>query len=354
MQDAERENELDTGKEDEEIENEEKESMQKLEDEEKDATDVVRFQYDGALKMKVDFAPRADQLECDANPSSFRDADSFHVIEYMTLFDVTVSLEYEILEGLFCDIVDSDVTIEITNNLGYDSFSGSVEFKERILTTGDEGLDIALKYCNADEECKLDGKDVPCGPCYEPIQHELDDEGNEIGGASTRPLVFATGRPNIVAPYTKSVIFRVFGVDVDVVHKAEVFITGLYSKGPGQSFALPTHEPIMVLHDPPGNYFCHVFVHHVLSLHLLAKNKSLPLFYSYAGGLSYTSYENVVTTFKLKSEEHQTSMKNNLSLGFDTKFDSKVLYCAGAGYGIVGVGMFRTLLYCEISFYPFS
>ena len=259
MHEAEKsEDNLSTGKEDEELQNDEQKSLQDLEDKEKDATDVVRFQYDGTLKMEVELAPKADQLQCGADPSTYRNADSFHVIEYMTLFDVKVSLKYEILKDVTCDIVDSNTTIEVTNNLGYDSFAGSKQFKDRV--SADDQLDRALKNCNPNEMCNKEGKDVPCGPCNFEIIHEKDDEGNEIGGASTATLLFATGRPNIISPYTKSMRFRVIGVNTDVEHKAEVFISGLYSKGPGKSFALPTHEPVMVLHDPPGN-FCVLLIH---------------------------------------------------------------------------------------------
>lgn len=64
------------------------------------------------------------------------------------------------------------------------------------------------------------------------VVHDTDDENNNIGGARTDTLFLATGRPNIVSPFTKSVIFRVIGADSDVEHKAAVFIEGLYSKGP--------------------------------------------------------------------------------------------------------------------------
>jgi hypothetical protein len=40
-------------------------------------------------------------------------------------------------------------------------------------------------------------------------------------------------------------LFQVLGVDDDVRHTAEFFIQGLYTKGPGSSFALPTNQPIM-------------------------------------------------------------------------------------------------------------
>ena len=81
-------------------------------------------------------------------------------------------------------------------------------------------------------------------------------------------------------------------------HVANFFVEGLYSKGPGNSFALPTHEPIMILRDPPG-------------------------------GDSYATYESVQTTVRVV--EAETSVK--LSFASEGKIgasaDGEVNFCAG-------------------------
>lgn len=207
---------------------------------------------DGTLEMKVRLDQRKDELECDeANPSDYEDSNTLHVMEYMTLFKVDIDLEYKILDGMYCDRVDENLKIEVTNYAGYDKYSGSEQFKSSI----PEGslTDIALQLCNP-----LFNK----SPCLFPVVHDRDDEGNNIGKARVETLQFATGRPNIVKPYTKSIIFKVIGGDADVEHKASIFISGLFSKGPGESFALPTHKPIMILRDPPGELYKSI---HVLS-----------------------------------------------------------------------------------------
>ncbi len=89
------------------------------------------------------------------------------------------------------------------------------------------------------------------GTCSVNVTHTTNDEGENTGNAGL-DYSFATGRPNIVSPFTKSIIFTVKDIPGVDPHVATFFIEGLYSKGPGNSFALPTHEPIMILRDPPG------------------------------------------------------------------------------------------------------
>ena len=75
---------------------------------------AVRFQWDGVLKMVVKIPDKhgEDLLECDTYddgyPQPGTPGKSFHVMEYMQLFDVSVKLHYELAPGIFCDIVDAD------------------------------------------------------------------------------------------------------------------------------------------------------------------------------------------------------------------------------------------------------
>ena len=371
----------DTGKEDKAAKQTEKEDLAVIESEEEDQLDTVRFQYDGVLKMNVEIDRGAKKFKCAKDEESwpklanFGGAQSLHVIDYMESFFVNIYLEYEILEGITCDIVDDDLRVLVVNNVGFDDFAGSEQFKDSI--TNDLTI-AALSHCNpqagtqycspkdlvsineeACEECESgEGGDCDdiCGcnecatclrvcdagncadatsldewsdclkksdfltvgsDCFEcsdkcessgcafAIEHDTDDGGDNIGGARVSDLLFATGRPNIVAPFTKSMIFKVIGANVG--HKAAIFIEGLYSKGPGNSFALPTHEPIMILRDPPG-------------------------------GLSYAKYENIVSTFKLKTTEDETVLENSMSASAALTVDYKSLLCKGAGFGIAGFG----------------
>ena len=319
-----------TGTEDEGAEEMEEEQLAVIDEQANNQLDTVRFQYDGVLNMEVFIDRSKDNFSCEKeeedwpDPADFTGAQSLHVMDYMTPFSVDIRLEYTILEGVTCDIVDADLRILVINNVGFDNFAGSEQFKASIT---DDLTKAALSHCNpqADAQycspkdffsgydecvCQEEEPDVDkCGdsscdwclktcdtvncadpstldewetclsksqfltevtetsepnpnPCYAcsalcetsgcafAVEHDTNDEGKNSGGARVANLLFATGRPNIVAPYTKPIIFKVIGADLE--HKAAIFIEGLYSKGPGNSFALPTHEPIMILRDPPG------------------------------------------------------------------------------------------------------
>ena len=231
------------------IKQEEMENIETIAKEEEENLELVRFQYDGDLMMEVSVLP--DLLEC-SNYSSTEDTDSFHVLDYMKYFLVRIDLKYEIIEDkVYRNIVDSEMKLRVENNVGVDNNTGFDSFYNSI---SDSQTKEALVKCS-------DG-------CLYDIGHAEDNEGN-LSSANVTDW-FATGRPNIVNQFTKSIIFTIQGGTSDIRHKVEFIIEGYYSKGPGRSFALPKHKTIMVLRDPPG-------------------------------GLSYATYENVMTTMKLET-----------------------------------------------------
>ena len=83
-------------------------------------------------------------------------------------------------------------------------------------------------------------------------------------------------------------------------HKAAFVISGLYSKGPSNSFALPTHKPIMVLGDP-------------------------------SGGLSYATYTDVQTTIDLQTSTTSESIANTISMDFTIDFGAELKKSTGLG-----------------------
>lgn len=213
--------------------------------------ETVRFQYDGLLKMEVTTNSTYDKLTCNSPPlvplTDKKIGQSFHVIDYMALFFVRVDLEYEIIpqsegtSGVFCDIVDEKThQIEITNNVGMDDVAGFEAFYNNLGQT----VKDALAICST--VAPPGGGSPAQGPCLQAITH--NDDGENAG----LDFSFAAGRPNPFGSYTKNIIFKAISAQSTVQHNAEFFIEGLYSKGIGNSFALPTHEPIMVLRDPPG------------------------------------------------------------------------------------------------------
>ena len=108
--------------------------------------------------------------------------------------------------------------VGVDNNEGYDAFFAGLSSKEQAL----------LDYCK-------DG-------CLKEIKNK-DAKGKYINAYFEGD--FFTGRPNIASPYTKNMLFSIKGSTVDVSHSAAIAVEGRYKKGPGESYALPTHEPIV-------------------------------------------------------------------------------------------------------------
>lgn len=212
----------------------------------------VRFQYDGKMIMEVTLRDGDDLLEC-ANYTQAPDPDvtqSFHVLDYMKPFAVNIQLRYELIaadddfEGVYCDKVDEEeVKIQIVSNVGMDDAAGFQLFWDQLSDT-DQGLLSACSTIPPPVE-----NAIAEGPC---IITPVNENGNFAGRNN---VAFVTGRPYPVGDRnTRFMLFQVLGVDDDVRHTSEIFIQGLYTKGPGSSFALPTHYPIMVLRDPPGKF----------------------------------------------------------------------------------------------------
>ena len=213
--------------------------------------ETVRFQYDGKMIMKVTLRDGDDLLQC-KNYTQGPDDDvtqSFHVLDYMKAFAVNIQLRYELIaaddgfEGVYCDKVDEEeVKIQIESNVGMDDAAGFQLFWNQLSDT-DQGI---LSACSTIPPPIENAK--AAGPC---LITPVNDNGNFAG---LKNVGFVTGRPYPVGDSTRFMLFQVLGVDDDVRHTAEFFIQGLYTKGPGSSFALPTHQPIMVLRDPPGKF----------------------------------------------------------------------------------------------------
>lgn len=197
----------------------------------------VRFQYDGELQMIVTIdQDDATEQKCYNNTV----AHSFHVIDYMTLFKVRVDLEHEIVKDkIYCDIVDSEkYKIQIHNEVGMDELSGFGDFYKSL----DYRTRAALKICSDTAPPVPDGATAE-GPCVFDIKHDKD--GRNAG----LDVSFAAGRPNPFGNNAKNIFFSLTGSDA--LHHAEFFVEGLFKKGEGNSFSVPTHDPILVLRDPP-------------------------------------------------------------------------------------------------------
>ena len=195
--------------------------------------ETIRFQYNGLLEMEVEVL--GDDLECNDYPSG--DFDSFHVVEYMSLIDIKIDLRFKLDDDLYCNIVDpGQHKLSIVSNLGMDSNAGFDDFYNSLPSDQQKEL---ISACSTIAPPSGEAS----GPCL------LDINSGESG--SGKEIKLTVGRPNINDPYTKNVNIRVIGAANNVQHRAEFFIEGQFSLGAGDSFALPTHQPIMVLRDPP-------------------------------------------------------------------------------------------------------
>ena len=87
--------------------------------------ETVRFQYDGILKMSFSIehssAYDPEKIVRYSQLTERIGFDSFHVIDYMSLFKLRVDLEYEILKDeIYCNKVDNTHTVNIQSFLGAD------------------------------------------------------------------------------------------------------------------------------------------------------------------------------------------------------------------------------------------
>ena len=198
---------------------------------------TVRFQYDGKILMNIVVEESKDHaISCKSN----EDSRSFHVIDYMTIFKVRGNVVHEISkeDGLYCDIVERNkYKVAVINNVGMDTNTGFKDFYEDL----DDRTKEALAFCSSITPNNAEPQDQ----CLFNITH--DSNGRNAGFDSS----FATGRPNLDGS-NRHIFFTIIGGTADVSHTAAFFIEGLYTKGPGNSFALPTYHPIMILRDPPG------------------------------------------------------------------------------------------------------
>ena len=165
--------------------------------------------------------------------------------------------------------------------------------KEFIEKIDDNKKREALTYCNPafNSDPKL---------CFLNVKHEENGRRAHFG----ENYFLLTGQPNIIPPYTKKLLFQLIGVTESVTHTAHIIVTGNYLLAKGQSYALPTHYPVMILRDPPG-------------------------------GLSYASYKNVATTIKIAKYSDIDELKATVETKsyFETANDLNA--CTGGGVGAI-------------------
>jgi len=256
---------------------------EKFIEEKEEESERVLFQYDGILTMDPVFNPSQNSLnvECDQT-----DVDA--VVKTMGALDLTVKFLYIIdpEENIFCDILDEeDLKLNIVNKVGIDEDAGFAFWWKSLDSVTKE----AMKYCSSEKGC------------FEDIEHDTAADGETKTNAHVT-TAFLIGRPNVRSPYTKDIILTVRGKKLNIRNTLNIFVEGLWSSGPGDSVALPTYEPIMILRDPPGSS-------------------------------SFASYQNVVTKYKVKNSQFKINGQNVAGLGVSTVGDVDVDTCIGGGFG---------------------
>jgi len=217
---------------------------------------IIRFEYEGTLVMDVTIeskqvAPIKDNCDQDKVLDEFHkknmikgndSTNTFHVLSANSLFSVRVDLKMDVGALDNCTKVDDDAKIIMTNNVGY-SGEADEDFLKGIAA---ENLRKTLLSCSPSE---------PSGPgvCNFNVTHAKDSNGHKTGGAGI-DYSFLAGRPEIKEPYTKSLVIEAKVGSQKKNHLAIIFVEGFYKGDKGESFALPTHEPLMILRDPPGMY----------------------------------------------------------------------------------------------------
>ncbi|CAB9519117.1 Cupin superfamily protein [Seminavis robusta] len=261
--------------------------------------DKVRFQYDGELVvdfrfMGVDLAGNCTLKTVKPQGtliSGTGTTTSFHVTTTGSSFRPKVTLKYSLLPDLTCDILADEIAVRVINKIGIDAdfekYASTLQSKAALLNR--------LKLCSDD------------GGCNFPVDHDI------INGKKTNAhmlprkdddtlITFAAGRPNLYGDFRKDLILEVLDKNLKTLktHRAEVVVVGDYVKGPGESFALPTYKPILILRDPPG-------------------------------GLSQSIYENVQTSIKVKSST--VERVKDTTFHYDRSIGGEHEYSMCAGFG---------------------
>lgn len=269
--------------------------------EEEDQARRVRFQYDGTLEVSLTVpGDLVDGKGTSCNLNNYqvedyekgvlsfdntKDCDSLHVIRAGVRVDLSLLLKYKLKDGLYCDIVGDNLSRNVISSLG-----PTAEQKD--------AWEVYPKLSQRDKDLLDDCNDAS-GGCEPILLHDVVSTNTTIVRSRARlEAVLVAGPPNISPDFLRTVSFNVGGIN----HMACFLIVGDFSWGELDSFALPTYEPILVLRDPPG-------------------------------GLSYASYENVLTSIKVESSSHETYAGFDLGLNLGITSNAGIDICTGGGFG---------------------
>ena len=208
---------------------------------------AARFQYDGTLKMSIMFDKHDEITEtCSSHVLDYPDMgiDSLHLMKADLLnVALSVAVFYEIYPtgytgnttspALTCDIVDDDIQVILESWLAMENHPGFTD---------------AEYYTKKDKsifDCSID-------PCVDKIDHSSrDNTGKALGGAGKTYTSLSTGRPEVIHPFVKllTITLNPGNGRTSITHTAGVIIYGPRQIGEGLAYAIPTHNPLMILRE---------------------------------------------------------------------------------------------------------
>lgn len=216
---------------------------------------VVRFQYDGTLRMDIDIYGHAGAnfnspgdaypgtvWGCNDPPSNtaLLNNSPLSTTEVLPFsWKATLYYEIETYSGMQqCNDAASDedgspMAVNVTSEVGID-YIKNPPFEEWAPTASVSQSEL--------ESCSpLSGNNS----CSEQALYDTTAESTYAHGT------LYAGRPNIDPPYTKPLTFQVIGHDVR--KEIDCIVTGAFGDSPFQSIEVPEYLPIMILRDPPGS-----------------------------------------------------------------------------------------------------
>ena len=149
-------------------------------------------------------------------------------------FDLSLYLRQLILpdESRYCDIVDSSTTVAVINKVGLDS---GEDADGKILNSLNEAGEETSRYTKCTSSCVLPVDKLEEGESRSKVKLQLQ---------AGIPKLYEGTNPH---PFSKVITIT----SGETRHTMYVVIAGDYSDGPSNSFALPTHGPLLIIRDPP-------------------------------------------------------------------------------------------------------
>ena len=251
---------------------------------------LVRFQYDGTLKVgTVTLTEDNISNKCRKCAQGGIVTCSNHVLEKAVSYTLEAKFYYQIIDlningqhvDKKCNQVSPGEAVVLKNEAGPDAYQAKK----------------LLKSMEPDDYEEL----MKCSEqiCERTVVYEEDRNGSFMREN------FISGPPNQVA----KIILKKLGC---FEHNLNIVITGSEEKDGSQSIQYPTHNPLLVLRDPPG-------------------------------GNSYVQYQNVVTTFVMK----HTKLERHID--YESKLNIQIDQGEMDDDGCVGFGAMicKSTLYLE-------